>query len=803
MLIRALARRLADLPLRIKLTFTFFVATLVSVSLLILIADRVMLNQNLDDEGHDLELIANGLSLTLGELLNAQLEKLAALAVDDEVRLGVQVFSPGQPLNDFQPLVNELRSHQANFGMPVEFIVTDRAGQLVAATDPALPDRLSSDPVWQDLLSAARQTALIANPHPFPVGWRFAVARPVLDNGAPVGAIAALYQLDPLTTLLYRGREESQTRAHLLLNNGQLMDDAGRLSPLSPDTRSVLSATLGLSYQRLVFDGLDQLVSQSVVTTARGPQPAIQQLGWRVILHRDYADALRVSEAATSVTNPIGVLAALAAALIAFIVASIIAAPIRQLTRVTQAAAAGDLDQRVHWPQRDELGRLAENYNRMADAIQRRERELADERAHLARRVADRTNDLSIANDRLAAANAELARANRLKDEFLANMSHELRTPLTAILGLTEALRELDQGPLTAEQARSLRVIEDSGRHLLALINDILDLSKIEAGKLGLQVEPLAVDTICTSSLQFIKAAAARKAITVTSDLRVPTAVVNADARRLKQILVNLLSNAVKFTPTGGRVSLTVDADPGAERLRFTVGDTGIGIPLQDQARLFQPFVQIDSSLARQYEGTGLGLALVARLTRLHGGEVSLDSAPGQGSRFTVSLPWQPVTDPASITSSDLPVASESATPLVANAGPAACPPPPIESAASLRPLILLADDDEDSLDVFTTYLSRHGYGLIVARNGRAAIELASAERPGIIIMDIRMPDMDGLTAIRALRAQPDLARVPIIALTALAMPGDRERCLAAGATAYVSKPINLRELVRIIETHT
>jgi signal transduction histidine kinase/CheY-like chemotaxis protein len=798
--LRPLHRRLIDLPLRIKLTFTFFVATLISVGLLILSANQVILEQNLDDEGHDLQLIANGLALTLGELLNAQLEKLAALASDDEVYLGVLASDPDSLINSFEPLVNELHYHQVNFGVPVEFIVTDRTGRPVAATDPALPDRLIDDPAWQALLAAARTSALIGAPYRFNVGWRFSVAYPVTDRttgtaSPTLGQIVALYQLDPLTTVLYRGREESMTQAQLLLSDGQTLNDAAQLALLPLSTRSTLSVTQEMQYSRFVFQGSDQLVSQSMVTTARGPQPAIEQLGWRVILHRDYADALRASDSATNVTDPIAVLAALAAAVIAFIVATIITAPIRQLTRVTQAAAAGDLNQRVHWPQRDELGQLAGTYNAMADAIQRRERELAEERSLLAQRVSDRTLELSVANDRLAAANAELARANRLKDEFLANMSHELRTPLTAILGLTEALRELDQGPLTARQASSLRIVEDSGRHLLALINDILDRSKIEAGKAGLQIEPVSVDAICASSLQFIKTAAARKGITVTSDTRVPNATLNADARRLKQILVNLLSNAVKFTPAGGQIGLAVEGDPDAGQLRFTVWDTGIGIRPEDQARLFQPFVQIDSSLARHYEGTGLGLALIARLTRLHGGAVSLDSVPGQGSRFIISLPWEPYVEASPVEAPGSIAAADQSDPMLAA-------PPPIDPAAPIRPLILLADDDEDSVEVLTIYLTRHGYRLITAHDGRAAIDRAIADRPTVIIMDIRMPDLDGLTAIRELRAHPDLARVPIIALTALAMPGDRERCLAAGATAYVSKPINLRELVRIIDAH-
>ena len=287
-----------------------------------------------------------------------------------------------------------------------------------------------------------------------------------------------------------------------------------------------------------------------------------------------------------------------------------------------------------YWPEED-VALLKVMGEIIVNAIERKRAEatLAEERASLASRVAERTAELS-------AANAELARAARLKDEFLANMSHELRTPLNAILGLTEALQEQNRGPLNEHQLKSLRTIEESGRHLLSLINDILDLSKVGAGKLELQLEPVAVDMVCQASLMFVKQAAVKKRIRVSFDGSRSPATILADQRRLKQVLVNLLSNAVKFTAEGGQIGLEVTGDPEWQVVHFAVWDTGIGIAQEDLRRLFKPFVQLDSSLARQYEGTGLGLALVTRLTELHGGSVSVDSQPGQGSRFTVTLPW-------------------------------------------------------------------------------------------------------------------------------------------------------------------
>jgi signal transduction histidine kinase len=283
----------------------------------------------------------------------------------------------------------------------------------------------------------------------------------------------------------------------------------------------------------------------------------------------------------------------------------------------------------------DDIHFLLAVANVLAQAIQRQRagEALENEKAMLAQRVAERTAELS-------AANAELERAARLKDEFLANMSHELRTPLNTILGMAEILQENVYGELNEEQQQTVSYIEESGRHLLALITDILDLAKIEAGKAELLIAPVAIDDVCQASLLFIKQTSQKKQIKVSSAFDNHVNVIRADERRLKQILVNLLSNAVKFTPEGGRVGLEVAGDEAQGVVHFTVWDTGIGVAEAEMKRLFEPFVQIDSSLSRQHEGTGLGLSLVYRLTEMHGGSVAVESKVGEGSRFTVSLPW-------------------------------------------------------------------------------------------------------------------------------------------------------------------
>ncbi len=242
----------------------------------------------------------------------------------------------------------------------------------------------------------------------------------------------------------------------------------------------------------------------------------------------------------------------------------------------------------------------------------------------------------------LEAANVELEKASRMKDEFLASMSHELRTPLTGILGLSEALQLQTFGALSERQAKALRNIEESGRHLLDLINDILDLSKIEAGKFDLQPESCSVASICQASLQLTKGMAHQKRQTVEFRMEPEAITIEADPRRLKQIIVNLLSNAIKFTPEEGSLGLDVAGDPTARSVEFSVWDRGIGIAPENLGKLFKPFTQVDGRLARQFSGTGLGLSLVHRMAELHGGSVKVESEPGKGSRFTVVLPWNP-----------------------------------------------------------------------------------------------------------------------------------------------------------------
>ena len=400
----------------------------------------------------------------------------------------------------------------------------------------------------------------------------------------------------------------------------------------------------------------------------------------------------------------------------------------------------------------------------------------------LERRVAERTAELNRTN-------IELESANRAKDEFLASMSHELRTPLNSILGLSESLLEQRRGVLNEHQEKSLQTIEASGRHLLELITDILDLSKIQAGKFEFRPQVVLVDDLCRSSLAFINNQAVKKSIKVTYESETSITSISADPRRLKQILINLLSNAVKFTHDNGQVILQVQANPEVDRIQFSVIDTGIGIAPDDMRRLFQPFVQLDSTLNRQFDGTGLGLTLVQKLIDLHGGSVEVESEVGKGSRFTVYLPLEPGT----------PGASEGVELQVEPLDPRLPEQDRASKDSKTSKTVLIAEDNAANILTVGDYLESHGYEIVIAHDGVEAIEKAETTNPDVILMDVQMPVMDGLEAMTRLRMNPRFTSTPIIALTALAMPGDRERCIKAGATEYMSKPVGLRILADTI----
>ncbi|MEE3717109.1 ATP-binding protein [Tumidithrix elongata RA019] len=355
---------------------------------------------------------------------------------------------------------------------------------------------------------------------------------------------------------------------------------------------------------------------------------------------------------------------------------------------------------------------------------------------------------------------------------------------------MSEVLLDGTFGDCNEGQRKAIALIERCGKHLLELITDILDLAKIESGKLELELSLTSVQNLCSYSLSFIQEIAHKKQIQLTMQVPPNLDLIEVDERRMRQVLINLLTNAIKFTPSGGLVTIDVNVDRSQQKILFAVSDTGIGIAPEDIPKLFQVFVQIDSKLNRQQEGTGLGLALVKRIVELHQGNIELVSTVGQGSQFTLILPY-----PISSTSQDSRDSIRScdrAETIASSVGAAG-------ENLPIQPLILLAEDNEANIDTFSGYLTGCGFRMMIARNGEEAIATAHNQIPDLILMDIQMPTMNGLEAIQQLRSDSRFDKVPIIALTALAMASDRERCIEAGANEYIAKPVMMKQLLATI----
>jgi signal transduction histidine kinase/ActR/RegA family two-component response regulator len=407
---------------------------------------------------------------------------------------------------------------------------------------------------------------------------------------------------------------------------------------------------------------------------------------------------------------------------------------------------------------------------------------------------------------------AEIARAARAKYEFMATMNHELRTPLNAILLYAESLERKLTGPLNQRQERAVRSILDSARHLVLIINDVLDVAKIDAGKLDMEIRSTTIENVCQSSLLLISEMAQKKQLEIQYHCSPNVTQVDVDERRLKQMLVNLLSNAIKFTPEGGNIGLEVSGDNENNTVQFTVWDTGIGIDEENIKKLFQPFVQLDVTHAHHEGGTGLGLFLVRRMAELHGGSVAVTSKVNQGSRFTISVPWPKqrqalkVEIPESAESPRLSGPQADSTPeenLTAYSDNSIVTTMRTPSPFSDRiPSVLIADDNEGNLRVLSDFLQEWHCRILIARTGLEAVQQTKAERPDLVFMDIQMPKMDGCEAIRQIRIEPSLRRIPIIVLTASTTPEDREKCMAAGADDYINKPLQIERLTEVLSAH-
>jgi len=480
--------------------------------------------------------------------------------------------------------------------------------------------------------------------------------------------------------------------------------------------------------------------------------------GWYVFADLPQSEAFAPLYASLERTGVLVIAGLVLAVLVSVVLARRMVTPIRALQAGAARIAGGALDQPIDVHTGDELEALADEFNRMTARLHQ-------SYADLELKVEERTRELSLALSQVEAQRVALELASRHKSAFLAAMSHELRTPLNAVIGFSEVLLARMFGELNEQQADYMHDILTSGQHLLALINDILDLAKVEAGRMELVCTPFSLPDTLELSLSMVRERVARKALSMSLTVDPAVGLITADERKVTQVLVNLVTNAVKFTPEGGRIEITAGVEE--EMAVIAVHDTGIGIAPDEQESIFEEFRQAGAPGER--EGTGLGLGLSKQFVVLHGGRISVESAVGCGSTFTVHLPIQPV----------------------GMAGGRCRAGGRGKSMSGER--VLVVEDNEKNRKLVRDVLQFHGYEVLVAGTAAEGIALARTEQPSLILLDIQLPDLDGMAALRLLRAEPETAGIPIVAVTAYAMSGDRERLLGAGFTDYLAKPLDIK----------
>jgi signal transduction histidine kinase len=502
---------------------------------------------------------------------------------------------------------------------------------------------------------------------------------------------------------------------------------------------------------------------------------------------------------------------------------------VRDMTRVSTAVARGDLSQKLTLDARGEALVLKDTVNTMVDQLSA----FAEEVNRVAKEVGTENKlggqptgqgmtgvwkDLS---DNVNVTE-QLALASRHKSEFLANMSHELRTPLNSLLILAKVLSENKESRLSLREVEYAKTIHSSGTDLLSLINEVLDLSKVEAGKMRVAPADVPLADVRAFVERTFRHVAEQKGLgfTIHLEARLPPSL-RTDPQRLLQVLKNLLANAFKFTGRGSvelRIAL-VDRQRmrfesevlgrASQVLAFSVTDSGIGIPQDKQKLIFEAFQQADGTTSRTYGGTGLGLSISLAMTRLLGGELRVESQPGQGSTFTLYLPQQYEGAEGGASPGDTEVLVRGGTPGPQAAGPAVSQaqsypspaPAPVERDTRLAGRkVLIVDDDIRNLFALTSALESRGLEVLHAEHGQAGLEALRAH-PDVdaVVMDMMMPELDGYEAMRAIRREPRFALLPIIAVTAQALPEDRDRCLAAGASDYLPKPADTDRLLELL----
>ena len=707
------------------------------------------------------EPLAETLAQAIYGYVLAQTAALQSTASQIESNDGVTINAINSPGFDPTHLNQELAAAHSAEPALLQLYVGNLAARAVAADPPAgaggdysewnyvkevlNPSRIG--PKYSDVVRTRGDTSVAA----------VVIAVPILDSKRRViGYLAGTVGLSEVQRLSVYSKIGNSGQAVVVDRRGRVIAhprDDWRLQARDLSSEAIFQQALSTDRGVTWYTDLDG------DTPRAAGFATVPVVGWKVWVSQSVAE-LRAELRPLILSTLEWLLVAVVLALVlGFLAAMWLTRPVAELNLAAGRIAAGDFVTPVRVREgfaARELLTLGQTFNQMAQ-------QMSSAYLTLEEKVSQRTRELQTANQ-------ELARANKLKSEFLANVSHELRTPLSAIIGFSQILLDGIDGTLNEEQRQDIQQVNRSGQSLLNLINQILDLSKIEAGKMELIPERLELPGLVNSVLESIHPLAEQKNLKIETRLPPSLPAVEADPVRLKQILINLLSNAVKFTDRG---HIEVFAQPSGRMVRIAVKDTGIGISPESQKLIFEEFVQGDGSSTRRHGGTGLGLSIVRRLVEMHGGAITVVSEPGLGSTFMFTVPvWAAA--PASLPA--------------ARARPLQQPNPGLPSN-----VILVVDDDASVRQLIARHLEQDGWKTIQASNAADAVRLAHESRPVLVTLDIMMPDASGWWVLEKLREDPQTAGLPILVVTIVE---DQRLVFALGASDYLAKPYDRNLLI-------
>ncbi len=677
------------------------------------------------------------------------------------------------------------------------FTVTDSKGGLIAASHPVPNFSYSEEDWWKEAMAGR---PYLKNPHMCSAGrgnYNLFFAVPIMEpeGKEPLGVLKVEFQVAKILAPLKNFRYGKTGHLQILDSSGLVFAEA-----LGVENASFSKSIIKTIYQ--------ENTGWTISTDEHGVKSAIafapvKAKDWHTILTQEMAEIDAPLEALMWVSTGPWSLTVIILTLIGFNISrKMILTPISKLNETAHQIGHGYLDQRLDIKTGDELEGLAQEFNVMAEKLSESQEKLKRWNEELREEVVRRTADLEEANEELkdsrvelnkkntdlGSANLKLREMDRLKSEFLANMSHELRTPLTAIIGFSELLVDGVMGDMNEEQTGCAEDILTSGQHLLKLINDILDLSKIEAGKMELNYETFDLEAIISFIRKTMAPLIEKKKQILKIEVTEGIPDIYADPGKIKQLLLNLVGNAIKFTPEGG--TITIGAEFKDSCFVLSVTDTGIGIKLEDRERIFQEFQQGEASTSREYEGTGLGLTLTRKLTEMHGGILELESEVGKGSKFTAYIPLM-FEKRSSLRKEEISLVEES--------GETKEMPKP-SAVQETQPLILVVEDDPKLSRLLSVYLTQAGYRIEAATDGDEAIKKAVELQPFAITLEIMLPKKDGWEVMQELKAMPETRDIPVIIVS---MVENQELGFSLGALDYLVKPVTREALLGSIEGYS